>query len=346
MKKGKIAFIVIALLITFFVIYSKAKPKVFEVTAVETEVITVRKTVSASGTVISKNQSNLALAAVGQLQYLAVEKGDIVAKGDLIGNVYNYDSSQSSKALRDSRDIVLRDIDIYRENYETHPNAVGGNDEYLLGLRRMDELLSKAEASYQASLGSLSKTILYAPFSGVVLDIFKDVGEVVTAGTPLVKIADLDALIFEISVDQEDFGALVLDQVVEITLDSYDGPMFFGKVSELPQYADEATEEFIIKIELDPSTEYQILLGMNGDASIIVEEEIDAISLTFDVIYESDDGYYIWIVENGSLVKEVVEIGLEGDVYTTIITDLSGKEIIIPVEEDGLTEGGSVKYGE
>ena len=152
--------------------------------------------------------------------------------------------------------------------------------------------------------------------------------------------------IFEISVDQEDFGSLVLNQVVEVTLDSYDGPMFFGKVSELPQYADETTEEFIIKIELHPSTEYPILLGMNGDASIVIEEEIDAVSLTFDVIYESEDGYYIWVVENGSLVKEVVEIGLEGDVYTTIITDLSDKEIIIPVEEDGLTEGGSVKYGE
>lgn len=348
MKKRRNLIIGIIILgVVGFFIYSRTKGSVAVVTPVEVEQVQVQKTVSASGTVTSVNEADLALPATGQLQYLAVEKGEEVTKGQLLANVYNYDTSQTAESLREARDVASRDVQIYIENYETNLDAAGGEDEYRLNLKRLKQLENKAEASYQAALGSLTKTLLYAPFDGTIIDVYSDVGEVVVAGSSIIKIADLTDLVFEISVDQEDFGLLEVGQKVEVTLDSYEYLTFEGTVSELPQYADETTEEFEIKISVAQTEEAPVLLGMNGDATIVVEStDGEVSSLTFDVIYENDEYFYIWTDENGTLTKEKIEIGLEGDVYTELKTNLEGKTVVIPTEENGLEEGTKVKYEE
>lgn len=345
MKKKIIITVVIVLLISTVFIIRKRNGNTVIVRKVDIERVVVRKTISASGKVTSVNESDLALPAIGQLQYISIEKGDEVKKGQIIGNLYNYDSSQDSQAAKDNRDVTKHDLSIYIENYKTNPNAVGGIDEYELNIKRLKELLSKSEASYQSSLGSLSKTILSAPFDGTIIDVYVDVGEVIVAGLPIVKIADLSELIFEISVDQEDFGLLKIGQKVEITLDSYNDALFSATVLEIPQYANEETEEFAIKLKFIKSEELPILLGMKGDASIIIsssENEIEA--LIFDVIYQKGSDIFVWVDENGTLVKVNIKIGLEGDVYTEVQTDLSGKSIVVPATEGEIEENAKVKY--
>ena len=196
MTKKKLIIGIIVLAGIGFFIYGKSKGSVAVVSRVSIEEIQIQRTVSASGAVTSVNESNLALPATGQLQYLAIEKGDTVTKGQLLANIYNYDSSQTAESLRTSRDIAERDIQIYEENYIDNWGSIGGEDEFNLNVKRLKQILNKAEATYQAGLGSLSKTLLYAPFDGTIVDITSEIGEVIVAGSPIIKMADLSNLIF------------------------------------------------------------------------------------------------------------------------------------------------------
>ena len=63
--------------------------------------------------------------------------------------------------------------------------------------------------------------------------------------------------------------------------------------------------------------------------------------------FSEENKYYVWIVENNTLVKLPIEIGLEGDIYTQVKTDLSNKEIVVPLSSgDKVEEGAKVKFKE
>lgn len=309
--------------------------------------VNVRKTVSASGTVVSQDEVDVSFPTSGRIEGIAVEKGDLIEMGDLLAYITNYDTTQSVQAYKDARDVAEQDIEIYIENYSSNLQAAGGEDEYNLNLKRLRELLSKAEANYQSSIGTLSKSYLYSPISGTVVDIYKEGGEVTTIAGEVMKIADLDNLYFEVSVDQEDFGLISIGMPVEVMLDSYEDYIFKGKVLDLPKYADTTSGEFEIKIQLESDNTHTPLLGMVGDADIIIEERSDTKAVTFDTVYYSDNETFVWVEKDGKAYKQPVNVGLEGDVYTVIESqDIENLNIIIPSDDVELADGAKVKFKE
>lgn len=340
-------FIAILLIGLGIYVYSKNKTPTAIVEIVELERIQVAKTVSGSGTVTSRNVSNLTFPIAGQITEINVEKGDFVEKGEILARVFSSDAYLTSQSRKDARDVALRDLDLYKENYETNLSAAGGQDEYMIAIRRLQELASSAEATYQASLSALSKYYIQAPFSGTVLDVNGELGEISSVATYVVKLADLDNLVLEVDLDQEDFSLVRLGQKAEITLEAYPDVVLEGEVVETPLFVDSVDQEsFVVKIKIAENKDYPVLLGMDGDVDININETEDEVNaLSFDrIFFDDDNNAYVWINDNGSLVKKYVDVGLEGDIYTEITTDLSGLQIVVPsTTEVELEEGMNAK---
>lgn len=285
----------------------------------------VKRTVSAPGSVKSKNEAELSFSSIGRLSYLSVKEGELVKRGDYLASLENISESQSTQALKDARDAAQRDLELYIESYETNKDAVGGADEYEIEKRKYQELLSKAEATYQAQIGNLGRTYIYAPFDGKIIDIYKQVGETVTAGSGIIKIADDAEKIFEIELDQEDFGYLENGQEVEITLDAYEDDLFMGTITSLPSYVEtQDGGDFVIEIELAGDNNDKALFGMTGDAYIILDKtDSEVRSLTFDEIkYDIKDEPFVYVFNEGRVEKQLIELGLNGDIYTQVLTPI------------------------
>ncbi len=340
------AIIALGVLFARFVLF-RDNIKSIPVTQVELSNRVVEKTVSASGEVKAKKEAELSFNTAGKIQDIKVEKGDTVAKGDLLAYLDNYSAAQTAQSYKDARDVTLRDKDKYIEDYSTNLDAVGGSDEYAIALRRLDELISEAEATYQASLASLSDTYMYAPFAGTIVDVTKQMGETATIGASVVKLADLTNLIFEIVVDQEDYGLLKQNQSVKIELDAYENYTFSGFISKLPYYANGGdSANFTVEITLNSDDQHPVLLGMMGDAHIVVAStETEVPSLVYDEIsFDEDDKPFVWVVRNGWLAKQPVEIGLEGDVYTQILTPIQDTIVTSVSKDTEIKEGFKAKF--
>lgn len=346
MKKSRIIVVIIVLVLAGagYYFYNQSQSNTVQVSVSEVENVVVAKTVSASGVVKAFKDANISSTVSGTVEDIGVTEGEVIKKGQILGRIFNNDLYQNSQSLKDSRDVALRDLDLYIENYETNTDAVGGTDEYTIAVRRLRELVSKAEASYNSSLSTLSKSYLKAPFDSTVIDIVTDVGETVIAGTTVLKIAAIDNLFFEIELDQEDFGLVELGQNVEVVLDSFPDTTFTGVVSEMPFFADETSEDFVIKVTLEPLEDTKLFIGMNGDAEIKIEQTpTQTTALIFDSVFEDQDGTYVWIVDgNEILQKEYIEVGLEGDIYTQVLTNLNGKTVVTPISDE-FEEGDSVE---
>lgn len=349
-KRGITKFIIIGVVVLIsiigYFIYKNSNVVVASAITPKQEMVTL--TVSAPGKVLSHEQATLSFSATGTVSELYVQEGDVVNKGQIIARLDTYSAYQNSKAAKDARDIALRNKDLFLKQYERDDK----NEEYNIKVRTLDEQISQAEATYKAASGQLSNYYIKAPFDGTVVDIPVEKGQTVGATQNVVTVANLIDIYFEISLDQEDFGKVKADQFAEITLDAYPEKTFNSKVGVLPDYAN-SDGSFTVKLSLTGAdTEKLIKLGMSGDSKIVIEEKQNVNVLMFDEYFvdeEKEDSYYVWTVDNESKLKKMpIEIGLEGDIYTEILTDLTNYSLILPETNKNLKleDGLAVKIKE
>ncbi|MGB7592222.1 MAG: efflux RND transporter periplasmic adaptor subunit, partial [Terriglobia bacterium] len=79
----------------------------------------------------------------------------------------------------------------------------------------------QADQNLRMSRIRLTYTVLRAPFNGVVLVRQAELGEVVSPGTPVVTLADLDHLWVRVYVPETDLGKVHWGQVVDVRTDTY-----------------------------------------------------------------------------------------------------------------------------
>jgi multidrug resistance efflux pump len=105
---------------------------------------------------------------------------------------------------------------------------------------------------------------IYAPIDGVVLDRAGEPGEIVSPGTTLVTISNLDELTLTVYVPEDRYGKIILGQNCQVTADSFPGQSFAGTVTHIAEKAEftprnvQTTDSrkntvFAIKLDMAPS---------------------------------------------------------------------------------------------
>jgi len=136
-------------------------------------------------------------------------------------------------------------------------------------------------AQLDAANSQFSYTEIHSPLNGVVLTKNVESGEVVNPGTPVVSIADIDALWMNIYVPEAQTGFVKLGQSVRVHVDSFPGETFNGKItfvssqSEFTPKTIQTPEERIklvyrVKVSLE-NTQQRLKPGMPADAEILLK---------------------------------------------------------------------------
>jgi HlyD family secretion protein len=134
----------------------------------------------------------------------------------------------------------------------------------------------QAESARDRLISQRNKFALYAPRSGIVMTQAAHRGEVVTPGVPLLKIADLDRVTLTVYVPEDKVGHIRLGDEVAVSVDSFPGRTFTGRVTYIANQAEftpknvQTPEErvnmvFAVKITL-PNPGHDLKPGMPADA--------------------------------------------------------------------------------
>src|SRR5208337_1464352 len=139
----------------------------------------------------------------------------------------------------------------------------------------------QADQNLRMSRIRLAYTVLRAPFTGVVLVRQAELGEVVSPGTPIVTLADLDHLWVRVYVPETDLGKVRWGQVVDVHTDTYPDRIYHGRVSFISSEAEftpksvqteqeRVTLVYRIKVDVE-NPNYELKPGMPADAYIKVK---------------------------------------------------------------------------
>ena len=192
----------------------------------------------------------------------------------------------------------------------------------------IDPLLRLAVAEAEANL---AKTVISAPFDGVVLEVMARPGEQLPEGANLLLLTDPTMGEVRTTVIEEDLSQVAIGQPAEIYFDARPDVAVMGEVARIvPQrVAGEPRPLYHVFLSLDDPLPEGVYPGMTADASLLIDNTADVLRLPRALVAARSDGtatVEVW--ENGRSVPQDIQVGLRGDVFIAV--------------EDGLAEGDEV----
>ena len=365
--------IVVVALILFKLLFSRA-------VEIETATVTLQypsssiTLLNASGYVVAQRKAALAAKATGRLEWLGVEEGSKVKKGEIIARLEGLDSEAlqkqaaaaviSAAALRDQAEVEFKDVQRnLKRAKELLSQGVVSQADYdtaETGERRSKAALAAATANLavsRAALGgadvSFDYTKIRAPFDGVVLTKNADVGDIVTplgaaanAKASVVTIADLDSLRVEVDVSESSLEKVKKGQACEILLDALPQDRFAGVVHSIVPTADRSKATVMVKVSFlarDP----RILPEMSAKVAFLErpirsEEQQPRVMLPKAALIKRDGKSFVYLLKGDSVSETLVETVASGDELVEIKgVKVGGKVALKPL--DKLANGSKVK---
>lgn len=140
--------------------------------------------------------------------------------------------------------------------------------------------LAQAEAALQTIDIQLEKTVVRASISGAILSLNLSIGELVSAGSTIMTIGQLDSVELTVYIPEDKYGHVRLGQEVYISADSFPGSTFTGKVVHISSEAEftprnvqtvegRKTTVYAVKITV-PNQDQKLKPGMPADVDFTI----------------------------------------------------------------------------
>ncbi|MGN1318344.1 MAG: efflux RND transporter periplasmic adaptor subunit [Lachnospirales bacterium] len=189
-----------------------------------------------------------------------------------------------------------------------------------------------------------------SPVNGTVTEISVDENSFVVDNTVMLKIANLNNLIVEASIEEYDAPLIELGQEVTMTSDGIEGKTYTGKIIKIsPSASAESTNmgsETVVPIEISVDNPDGVLKpGFNLDLEITVVDKNDVDTLSSNsILTDGKTGTnYVYKVEDDKIIKTDVVLGDEGDSATEILSGVSEGDKVIANPNDTIKDGMSYK---
>ena len=204
--------------------------------------------------------------------------------------------------LKESEEARKKQLEAELENARTRLRQLEETTEEEKELTRHAKVgaaasLLQAQSQLESQQERYEWTTVIAPIAGTVTRLTVEEGEIITSGRSafsrgdaIMRIADLDQMIVRTQINQVEIGKIKEDQRAEISVDSYPGRVFPGRVSEISPSATPRgpqNQSSVITFEVDVEvigSPPELLPGMSADVDIIVFEESDILQLPIPAV--------------------------------------------------------------
>ncbi|HEV8201896.1 MAG TPA: efflux RND transporter periplasmic adaptor subunit [Candidatus Polarisedimenticolia bacterium] len=366
----RLAVVAAIVVIGVFVKFTLLRPKPVPVTVFHAARGRVEETVanSKAGTVTARRRAKMSPQIGGQVSYLGARKGVTVKAGDILLRI-------ADKDLRANLDLARGEVrtaeatareacataaqagrDLQRSDSLKGENIV--SEELLERLRSTrDAANARCEASRaQAERGrasvalaeaTLEKSVLRAPFDGIVADLKTEVGEWVSPSPaalpipPVFDIIDPTSIYVSAPIDEVDAGRVRSGQPSRVTLDPLPGKSFPGKVARVAPYVQDLEAQnrtLEIEVEFDDTAFSRTLLpGTSADVEVILAAVTDVLRIPAYAILE---GSKVLVLEGGMLKSRPVEVGMRNWEFAEIKGGLKdGEPVVVSLDRAEVKEG-------
>lgn len=294
-----------------------------------------------AGTVKACRRAKLSPSIGGQINELPFPEGASVKTGEVLLRLWNKD-------LQASHDAACLQAD---ENQRALQRAEQLHRSASISREALDQARTQAKvaaANCAAAKSQLERTILTAPFAGVVADINGELNEYVTPSPPgiqtlpVIDLIEPGCFLVSAPIDEVDAPKIKPGLPARITLDAWRGRDFPGAVTRVGSYViDLEKQARTVEVELaftNPDDLQALLVGYSADVDIILATHPDVLRIPTEALLEKQ---YVYLINTaGKLEKRRIDTGLSNWTFTEVTSGLAdGMQIVTTPGAAGVKEG-------
>ena len=325
-SKKKTVFLAVLIVVTVlgFNFFGQKKQAPLQFTSVKKQ--DIRSTVSSSGTLTGKSSANLKFKSSGKLAYINVKAGDKVSAGQTIAGL---DTQDLAITLQQAYN-TLRDKEAAKQKAEDDVKGHDSDESFAQKVTRTTAEVAKDNAfdNVKATQRAITDAVIVSPIDGIVTQAIPVAGQTVGGSDVIAQVVNTSSIYFDTDVDEADISKLSVGQPNEITLDAYGDQIFKGSVDQiLPQTKTTSSGATVVtvRIKLD-SAKLNFVNGLTGQASIIISEEKNVLTIPQEALREDDS--VIIQTTDGTRPKKVTP-GIKSDTDVEIKTGLQEDDKVL-----------------
>lgn len=315
------------------------KPGPQTVSTVEVQKLQWQSQFTAVGTLNPVRGADLSTEVAGLVRTVHFKSGQDVKAGALLVEL-NADSDiallHSAEAAAAQAATVLK-----RDQAQLAVQAVS---QAQIDADTNDLKAKRAQVEQQAAV--VAKKSIRAPFAGRLGISALNPGQYVNAGDKLVTLQTLDPIYVDFTLPQQQLAGLAVGQVVNLTVDTFPGQSFSGKINAISPKVDAATRN--VQVEATIANPRQVLLpGMFANVKIDIGGMQEYLTLPSTAVTYNPYGSTVYVVKPADPPKASASgtPGTPGTPAPAPATDASGKPQLVAQQifiETGPTRGDQI----
>ena len=366
-----IALAVIVALVALFWWLGRPKPIAVAVKEIDRGKVEASIANTRAGTVEACLRTKLSTILGGRIDVLAVKEGDHVKKGQLLMKLWNNDQqaqsilamtqvvtarqrvneacAQATNAEREAdRQTALREKGFVSTSREDSARTEAQAKRAGCEATRAD--VAQFQAKVNATRVEQGRTVLYAPFDGIIAKIVGEVGEYSTPSPPgvptppAIDLIDDSCLYVQAPMDEVDAPKIHAGQPVRISLDALPKQSFPGTVKRVAPYVSAVEKQArTVDVEAnfdDPKQAGKLLVGYSADIEVILAVRDDVVRVPTSALLEG--GRVLVAGPDGLLEERKVKTGLANWEYSEVLEGLkAGERVVTSLERTGVKAGAA-----
>jgi RND family efflux transporter MFP subunit len=305
---------------------------------------------SLSGSLSAETQSTVRAEVSGAVLQTLVEVGGAVRQGQDLARIDDAgirDAYQSARSgvttATNTVQIAQREAD--RADALSKAGAIADRqrDQAHNQLTSAQAMLADAQARLANAQKQLDKTVIKAPFAGVVSARSINAGDFVSPGTATFTIINPATMRLEASVSAEALSQIKLGAPVLFSVNGYGSRQFTGRITSINPVADPATRQVRV-IATIPNTTGTLVSGLFAEGKVSAQARTSPV-VPAAAVDERGVRPSVLLIKGGKTMKAEVSLGLR-DATSETVEILSGVQpgdtVLLGIAR-GLATGTRVK---
>ncbi len=296
---------------------------------------TVVDAILATGQIEAMQSIDLRPEVEGRLVQILVREGALVARGTPLFKIDDAELKAQVAEVTAERDLARQSLTRTRDLLNQKASSQAE-------LERAEATMRSNEAQLERLKVRLERTLVRAPFAGVVGQRFVSLGDYVNSDTRLVSLQTVTPQRASFQVPERYADQLKLGQRVSFRVAALPGRDFSGKVDFVDPMVKLPGRTIMVKAVV-PNPRRELQSGMFIEARLATDVRPKAVVIPEDAVLPLQGASFVWVVNNGKATRRQVELGVRTPGFVEVKNGVESNEQVVVGGQERLAEGAPVQ---
>jgi len=311
----------------------------------------VEQEIQAVGTVEANLTTTVSAEVAGAVARFDLREGEHLAKGQVLARLRRSDLEiglkEAQANLDEKRALFVRaeqDHQRFQALFTEGAISAAELDRVGAAARAAKAQKESAEEALRRVADQLRRTTVVAPFSGYLVKKHAEVGQWIEEGGKVAELVDIDIVYAVIPVNERDIGRVRHGNEATLTVDTYPGRVFRGRVTHIVPQADVTSRNFPVRIKVDNLPDRLLKAGMFARVAVRYGDPRRSLFIPKDAVVIRGRDQVVFVVQDGKVRMLPVKAGRPYEGFTEVVEGSlkSGDTVVVTGNESLLDQAAVV----